>query len=116
MSTQDDDTDIKPKVIEALQECVYDLESEGQLIDADAIRTSLASVKELDEQSVDDAVQNLSKEGDNEVADSRGSVIPDTADTDDSSGIDDYFTTLAAGISSTVEGLLKLGRGNNRRS
>ena len=70
MSGSDSGCD-KDKVIEALQECIYDSEQEGRLTDADAFRESLRIVKGLSEEALASFVKKLQEEVDkDEMADS----------------------------------------------
>lgn len=49
----------KVQIIEAIQECIYDLERDGNLIDAGAVRISLDKIKQMDENTISRAVENL---------------------------------------------------------
>lgn len=70
MSGSDSGCD-KDKVIEALQECIYDSEQEGRPTDADAFRESLKIVRGMSEEAVAEFVNKIREEVEKDaVADS----------------------------------------------
>lgn len=54
--------DLKKQVIEAVSELIYDLEKEGKLIDADAIRSALQEVKDMTNEQIQSMIDKVISE------------------------------------------------------